>query len=114
MKKAAAEGYRDIDFTAARRGAVVVAGPGKTKISIRLDNTVLGHFRSVVEKAGGGNYQTAINDALIEYIRQRSMLAAVRQVVREEIAGTPRARTRDAGTRRKTARRAPSTSSQPS
>ena len=28
-------------------------------------------IRSIVEKAGGGNYQTLINDALIEYIQQR-------------------------------------------
>ena len=32
--------------------------PGKTKISIRLDNTVLEYFRDVVDKAGGGNYRT--------------------------------------------------------
>jgi len=55
MKRVAAEPYRDIDFTGARRGAVMKAGPGKTKISIRLDNRVLDHFRSIVERAGEGN-----------------------------------------------------------
>jgi hypothetical protein len=59
--------------------------PGKTKISIRLDNRVLDHFRRIVEKAGGGNYQTLINDALVDYIQQQSMLEAVRQAVREEL-----------------------------
>jgi len=54
MKKVAAETYRDIDFTRARRGAVAKAEPGKTKISIRLDNRVLAYFRSVVEDAGEG------------------------------------------------------------
>ena len=87
MKKVAAENYRDIDFTRAKRGAVTKAEPGKTKISIRLDNRILDHFRSVVKDAGGGNYQTLINDALVAYIRQKSMLEAVRQVVREEVAG---------------------------
>jgi uncharacterized protein (DUF4415 family) len=86
MKKAAAETYRDIDFTRARRGAVTKVEPGKTKISIRLNNRVLDHFRSVVEGAGEGNYQTLINDALVAYIQQKSMLEAVRQVVREEVA----------------------------
>ena len=62
------------------------ADPGKTKISIRLDNAVIDYFRSQVEDAGGGNYQTLINDALAAYIQQRSMLDAVRQVVREELA----------------------------
>ena len=86
MKKVAAEKYRDIDFSSARRGAVVKAEPGKTKISIRLDNTVLEYFRSVVEKAGGGNYQTLINEALLEHVHRRSTVDAVRQVVREEMA----------------------------
>jgi uncharacterized protein (DUF4415 family) len=86
MKKVAAESYRDIDFSRARRGAVIKAEPGKTKISIRLDNRVLEHFRSAVEEAGEGNYQTLINDALVAYIQRKSMLEAVRQVVREEVA----------------------------
>jgi uncharacterized protein (DUF4415 family) len=85
MKKTAAEPYRDIDFTNAKRGPVVPSESGKTKISIRLDNRILNYFRSIVEKAGGGNYQTLINDALMEYIQQQSMLEAVRQAVREEL-----------------------------
>lgn len=35
---------------------------------------------------GSGNYQTLINDALTSYIQQRSVLEAVRQVVREELS----------------------------
>ena len=86
MRTAAAERYRDIDFSGARRGAVVRPEPGKTKISIRLDNAVLDYFRALVEKAGGGNYQTLINEALLEHIHRRSTLDVVRQVVREELA----------------------------
>ena len=85
MKKVAAEPYRDIDFSRAKRGAVVKPEPGKTKISIRLDNAVLDYFRAAVDDAGGGNYQTLINDALLAYIQRRSVLEAVRQVVREEL-----------------------------
>ncbi len=84
MKKTVAEPYREIDFARAKRGAVVPVEPGKTKISIRLDNKVLDHFRAIVENAGGGNYQTLINDALLAYTHQISLLDAVRQVVREE------------------------------
>jgi uncharacterized protein (DUF4415 family) len=87
-KSVVAEAYRDIDFKHARRGAVIKAEPGKTKISIRLDNRVLDHFRSIVEQAGGGNYQTLINDALVAFIQQKSVLEAVRQVVREEIGAS--------------------------
>src|SRR6266850_8550613 len=60
-------------------------GPA-TKISIRLDNAVLEHFRRLVDKAGGGNYQTLINDALLKHIQRRSILDVVRAVVREELA----------------------------
>jgi len=86
MKKAAADRYRDIDFSRAKRGAVLKPEPGKTKISIRLDKAVLEHFRDQVDKAGGGNYQTLINDALLEHIHRRSALDVVRQVLREELA----------------------------
>ena len=86
MKKIAAEPYRDIDFSKAKQGAVIKTGPGKMKISIRLDKNVIEYFRGLVESNGEGNYQTSINDALVAYIQQRSLLDAVRQVVREEIS----------------------------
>ena len=86
MKKSAAEKYRDIDFSKGKRGPVVKPQPGKTKISIRLDNAVIDFFRNVVSKAGGGNYQTLMNDALLDHIHRRTTLDAVRQVVREELA----------------------------
>ncbi|HEX7182043.1 MAG TPA: BrnA antitoxin family protein [Thermoanaerobaculia bacterium] len=85
MRKVAAEPYRDIDFSQAKRGPVVKAETGKTKISIRLDNAVIEAFRELADQAGGGNYQTLINDALATYLHQRTMLEAVRQVVREEL-----------------------------
>ena len=93
MKKPAAEPYREIDFSKAKRGPVIPLEPGKTKISIRLDNSVIEYFRAQVERAGSGNYQTLINDALTAYIQQRSVMDAVRQVVREELAA-PRAKPR--------------------
>jgi len=102
MKKVVAEKYRDIDFSRAKRGAVVKPEPGKTKISIRLDNAVLEYFRSLVDKAGGGNYQTLINEALLEYVHRRSTLDIVRQAVREELApyGIRRSKTALRRTRR--------------
>ena len=98
MKKVVAEAVRDIDFSGARRGRVAPPESGKTKLSIRLDAKVVEYFREAADAAGGGNYQTMINDALVAYIHQRSMLAAVRQVVREELAAphvkSPRKRER--------------------
>ena len=86
MKSTAAEPYRDMDFSRAKRGPVIPLEPGKTKISIRIDNSVIEYFRSQVERAGAGNYQTLMNDALLAFIQQRSVIDAVRQVVREELS----------------------------
>jgi uncharacterized protein (DUF4415 family) len=96
MKKVVAEKYRDIEFSRAKRGPVIEPEPGKTKISIRLDNAVIDFFRGAVDRAGGGNYQTLINDALLEHVHRTSTLDAVRQVVREELA-TPYGKSRASG-----------------
>jgi uncharacterized protein (DUF4415 family) len=90
MKRAAAEPRRQIDFSRARQGAVVKPQPGKTKISIRLDNEVLDHFRALVEQAAGGNYQSLINDALRTFIRQESVADVTRDVVKQELESTLR------------------------
>jgi hypothetical protein len=52
---------------------------------------VLEYFRTLVDRAGG-NYQTLINDALLEHIHRRSTLDVVRQVVREELGAYGAAR----------------------
>ena len=98
MKKIAAEPYRDIDFSKAKRGPVIAGVPGKTKISIRVDNSVLDYFRDQVERAGMGNYQTLMNDALVMFIQQHSVIEVVRRVVREELSA-PRAKPRQARAR---------------
>lgn len=52
----------EYDFSKAKRGAVI-ASPGKTRITIMLDNDVIEAFRARAETEGRG-YQTAINEAL--------------------------------------------------
>mgnify|MGYP002778867006 FL=1 len=80
------EDMRDeYDFSAGTRGPVVPLPIGKTRITIRLDDDVLDWFRHQVEQNGGGNYQTLINDALQDYIRQHSLEELLRRVVREEL-----------------------------
>ncbi len=61
------------------------ATPGKTRITIRLDNDVIEHFQDIIDRAGGGNYQSLINNALCEYIRGARLEAVVRKAIREEI-----------------------------
>ncbi len=104
MRKVSAEPYRDIDFAKGKRGAVITPGSGKTKISIRIDNAVLDYFRGLVEAAGGGNYQSLINDALVACIHERSLLAALRKVVREELANAAGSREYEQAMRRSLAK----------
>ena len=79
---------KEYDFSRGKRGAVVVTPPGKTRITIRLDTDVLEWFRRQVHAAGGGNYQTLINDALREHVegRRLTLEQTLRRVVREELA----------------------------
>ena len=72
------------DFSKAKRGAVVTE-PGKTRITIRLDNEVLKWFRA--QTRGGGNYQTLINDALRSHMDEHgdALERTLRRVIREEL-----------------------------
>ena len=76
-----------MDFSKGKRGAVVKSAPNKERITIRLDADVIAHFKQLVHEAGGGNYQTLINDALREHIRrqQQSLEETLRKVIREEL-----------------------------
>lgn len=78
---------REYDFRKAKRGPVVAPPKGKTRITIRVDDDVLAWFRSVVERAGGGNYQTLINEALRQHIQRsdESIEKTLRRVIREEL-----------------------------
>ena len=78
---------REYDFAKARVGPVAPATKGKTRITIRLDDGVLDWFRQQVNQAGGGNYQSLINDALREHIRrvQEPLETTLRRVIREEL-----------------------------
>lgn len=77
----------EYDFSQGKRGAIDPTPPGKTRITIRLDDEVLAWFREQVHSAGGGNYQTMINEALLQYIQQNRepLEETLRRVVREEL-----------------------------
>jgi uncharacterized protein (DUF4415 family) len=78
---------REYDFSKGKRGAVVPAERGKTRITIRLDSDILDWFRDQVNKAGGGNYQTMLNNALRDYVAERKepIEKTLRRVIREEL-----------------------------
>jgi uncharacterized protein (DUF4415 family) len=77
----------EYDFSDAKRGPVVKAPSGKTRITIRIDDDVLAWFKEQVNLAGGGNYQTLINQALREFIESKNepLEAILRRVIREEM-----------------------------
>lgn len=78
---------KEYNFRKGKRGAVVPVPKGKTRITIRIDDDILDWFRGEVEAAGGGNYQTLINQALREYLKQQQqpLEELLRRVVREEL-----------------------------
>jgi len=75
------------DFSKARRGAVIPPSGNKVRITIRLDKDVVEWFKLRVEESGGGNYQTLLNNALREYLKQRDepIEKVLRRIVREEL-----------------------------
>lgn len=80
---------REYDFSKGKRGPVI-RQPGKTRITIYLDNHVLEAFRERADAAGRG-YQTMINEALQQYLGRSSERVdadTIRRIVREELRKT--------------------------
>lgn len=83
----------EYDFSQGKRGAVI-ASPGKTRITIMLDDDVIEYFRSQAEAQGMG-YQTLINALLRQAVASAAhptkledkplTMATLRQVLREEL-----------------------------
>jgi len=82
------------DFGEGRRGGVVPVRPGKTRITIRLDNEILDWFRTQVDARGDGSYQAMINDVLKDHVRRggEALEPYLRRIIREELSSRdPRA-----------------------
>lgn len=83
---------KECDFSKAKRGAVI-AFPGKTRITIMLDDDVIEFFRGRAEAQGTG-YQTKINATLRAAVAEEQgksaddrpvTVAVLRKVLREEL-----------------------------
>jgi hypothetical protein len=83
------------DFSKGKRGAVLPS-PGKTRITIMLDDDVIEFFRKEAEARGMG-YQTMINSALRALLPDRKAtgreeqpltVSVLRKVLREELQAT--------------------------
>jgi hypothetical protein len=87
---------KNYDFKKGKRGAVLPAGTGKTRITIRIDDDVLEWFRKRVNEAGSGSYQTMMNRALREHMEREAepLEDTLRRVLREVLPGSPPGRRR--------------------
>ena len=83
---------KEYDFSKSKRGAVIPS-PGKTRITIMLDDDLIEFFRSQAEARGSG-YQTMINASLREVVSAAMAkgaddrpvtVAVLRKVLREEL-----------------------------
>jgi hypothetical protein len=83
---------KQYDFSKGKKGAVL-ASPGKTRITIMLDDDIIEHYRAQAEAEGTG-YQTMINAALRATLKESRAgsresrpltVADLRKVLREEL-----------------------------
>jgi len=83
--------YADMDFTEAKPVAEVpalvklqAAHGGKSRITMRVDNTTLAVFKARAEMSGG-NYQTMMNEALRQFAEGQTLADMVRETIRQEL-----------------------------
>jgi uncharacterized protein (DUF4415 family) len=83
---------KEYDFSKGKRGAIIPS-PGKTRITIMLDDDVIEYFRAKAEAQGTG-YQTMINAALREALPAAKgktkddlpiTVEVLRKILREEL-----------------------------
>jgi uncharacterized protein (DUF4415 family) len=82
---------KEYNFTGAKRARDVphlsrlqAEMAGKTRITMRVDNSVLAVFKARAETSGG-SYQTMMNEALKQYALGLSLADVVRETIREEM-----------------------------
>ncbi len=83
--------YAEMDFTDAKPVAEVpalaklqAAHGGKSRITMRVDNTTLAYYKARAEMTGG-NYQTMMNEALRQFAEGQTLADVVRETIREEL-----------------------------
>jgi uncharacterized protein (DUF4415 family) len=77
---------KEYDFSKGRRGPLLTQ-PGKTRITIYIDDDVLEEFRERGDACGHG-YQTMMNQALRDYLSKATQpidARTLRRILREEL-----------------------------
>ena len=85
------EQYAAMDFTKAKPVSEIpllaklqAVHGGKSRITMRIDNTTLAMFKARAEMSGG-NYQTLINDALRQFAQGQTLADVIKDTIREEL-----------------------------
>jgi len=76
------------DPAADRREAMSPLPPGRSRVTIRIDDDILAWFRHQAAAASTGSYQGLMNKALREHMQHQPepFEATVRRAIREELA----------------------------
>ena len=77
---------KEYDFSKGKRGPAIES-PGKTRITIMLDDDIIEAFRERAEARGIG-YQTAINEALRTALNDENAVLTtgkLREILRQEL-----------------------------
>jgi uncharacterized protein (DUF4415 family) len=82
---------KEYDFSRAKRAVDVphlvklqAEMGGKTRITMRVDNSVLAAFKARAE-LNGGSYQTMMNEALKQFALGQTLVDVVRETIRVEL-----------------------------
>ena len=82
---------KEYDFSNAKRvkdvphlAKLQAEAVGKTRITMRVDNTVLDAFKTRAQLAGG-SYQTMMNEALKQYAQGLTLADVVRDTIKQEL-----------------------------
>ncbi|HET9113739.1 MAG TPA: BrnA antitoxin family protein [Burkholderiales bacterium] len=85
------EQYRAMDFTEAKPVSEIpllaklqAVHGGKSRITMRIDNTTLAMFKARAEMSGG-NYQTLINEALRQFAQGQTLVDVIKDTIRKEL-----------------------------
>lgn len=85
------EQYAVMDFTEAKPVSEIpllaklqASHGGKSRITMRIDNTTLAMFKARAEMSGG-NYQTLINEALRQFAQGQTLADVIKDTIREEL-----------------------------
>ena len=69
----------EYDFSRGTRGPIIPNAQGKTQITLSLDAETIDWFRQQTHASGGGDYQSLINEALVQHVVEARQAGILRK-----------------------------------